>query len=716
MGSRRQELWKIAFENLPLEDRAELQSNHANKLTVLENILTAVQEKRQQCLSKRWKFRRHGKEIIIRDLVDKVAHWIGKFVQVCDVAMQYDTAHTSLPWAAIRFLLQITVKDADVFGSMMEGVEIVSRLISRFATFEAVYLPPHLSAFSTAQEQLSDDLVSLYEAVLSYLSAACRYYGASTGERFRYSFVKDPDVAFEMISSRELQVEKSASTVHAEFISRLENRLLLLGQESTTNAKHLEQLIQVFEKPLIRISAPLQAWQDRLKSDERRELLRWTSTIRYRAHHEANMRDTISGTGMWFLQKPEFLKWYNSSCSSLLILHGIPGAGKTRLVSTVVQKFLDDIAQVQDAAPLAYFYCSANKTEVSRASPTEIMRAIVKQLSCSGPVKPIKAPLLAEYQKKTEEAGIDGLEPELLSFDDCLHIVLALTTDSPATIVIDGLDEVNEDRGRRLRSIHSLIEDSPSLLKVLISSREDVSYRNRYIRQDHYVMITPEENQYDIDVFVNKRVSTAIERGELLGGKVSQDLRDHITVSLIEGAGGMFLWASLHLQHLCNQQIFKLEGDVRLALKTLPPTLDDAYTNVFRRVELYEKHAKASTLSILSLMMAAQNAITVQDMISALGAITYEAKQENEVVSDSISATPLTRRQSPKLSEYNILDLCSGFISIDQHSKILSFVHHSVFEYLSRRSEFSRSKVNALAARMCLSYCLQQSSIARLLA
>jgi hypothetical protein len=41
------------------------------------------------------------------DLFGKVIKWIDLFKQVRDTAVQYDPVHAALPWAGVRFLLQV---------------------------------------------------------------------------------------------------------------------------------------------------------------------------------------------------------------------------------------------------------------------------------------------------------------------------------------------------------------------------------------------------------------------------------------------------------------------------------------------------------------------------------------------------------------------------------------------------------------------------------
>jgi hypothetical protein len=45
--------------------------------------------------------------VIFRDILAKIIKWIDLFKQIGDVAVQYDPAHAALPWAGVRFILQV---------------------------------------------------------------------------------------------------------------------------------------------------------------------------------------------------------------------------------------------------------------------------------------------------------------------------------------------------------------------------------------------------------------------------------------------------------------------------------------------------------------------------------------------------------------------------------------------------------------------------------
>ena len=41
--------------------------------------------------------------------------WVRKFVEVGDVVAQYDPGHAALPWALVRFVLQVSLANKSPF-------------------------------------------------------------------------------------------------------------------------------------------------------------------------------------------------------------------------------------------------------------------------------------------------------------------------------------------------------------------------------------------------------------------------------------------------------------------------------------------------------------------------------------------------------------------------------------------------------------------------
>ena len=89
--SQTKDLWTIAVGRLMDDDRAQLDVYRTEKIAVLDNVLSLVRAKQKTCLQKRWKFKKgSGESLVIRDLVDKIAVWVGKFINIGNVAVQYN--------------------------------------------------------------------------------------------------------------------------------------------------------------------------------------------------------------------------------------------------------------------------------------------------------------------------------------------------------------------------------------------------------------------------------------------------------------------------------------------------------------------------------------------------------------------------------------------------------------------------------------------------
>jgi hypothetical protein len=101
------DLWEKALEALPHEDKRNVDFNRTDKLAILKDVLTAIDEKRSDCLERRWKYKKGDKEIIIRDQLEKIAEWVARFRQVGEITVQCDPGHAALPWAGVRFFLQV---------------------------------------------------------------------------------------------------------------------------------------------------------------------------------------------------------------------------------------------------------------------------------------------------------------------------------------------------------------------------------------------------------------------------------------------------------------------------------------------------------------------------------------------------------------------------------------------------------------------------------
>lgn len=107
-GSPSPSLWQRAWDGL--DDRLKAGVNlRAGRRDIVEAVLGTAEEKKQLCLQKRWRIKKpNGEDIIVRDILEKIIVWLNKFKVIGDVAAQFDPTYTSLAWAGVSFVLQVS--------------------------------------------------------------------------------------------------------------------------------------------------------------------------------------------------------------------------------------------------------------------------------------------------------------------------------------------------------------------------------------------------------------------------------------------------------------------------------------------------------------------------------------------------------------------------------------------------------------------------------
>lgn len=111
------DLWASALARLNEVDRKYSKFDGQGSLGVLSDLQVLTEKARDQCIKKRWRFTRPGstsETIVIRDLFSKIVVWIELFKQIGDNAVQYDPIHAALPWAGVRFVLQVRIPPTDL--------------------------------------------------------------------------------------------------------------------------------------------------------------------------------------------------------------------------------------------------------------------------------------------------------------------------------------------------------------------------------------------------------------------------------------------------------------------------------------------------------------------------------------------------------------------------------------------------------------------------
>ena len=128
----------------------------------------------------------------------------------------------------------------------------------------------------------------------------------------------------------------------------------------------------------------------------------------------------------------------------------------------------------------------------------------------------------------------------------------------------------------------------------------------------------------------------------------------------------------------------KLEAAIRGRLGSLPTDLRKSYHETLQqKLESYGEVEKSTTEGALRLLLCLQTKLATKDFIVALSSST---KEHIEICAE------------------NILDLCSGFVVIDDELDIFRFTHLSVREFLESQETYGLERSHAFAAQCCFRY------------
>jgi hypothetical protein len=204
------------------------------------------------------------------------------------------------------------------------------------------------------------------------------------------------------------------------------------------------------------------------------------------------------------------------------------------LRSSLVDSMRENEINAQPEA-FGYFYCTRDVFEPKRGDPLTILSSILKQLSCSRPDGRIQDVVMRKY----EDLKTESLQPRSLTLAEVTSLILLLTENGPATIMIDALDECIPDRRYQLLgAIEGLMEKSTGRIKFVVSSRDHHEDIARRLRKNSNFEIDVVSNADDIERFVRLEVDRSIQESRLLSGLVSPELRDTLIHTLINGAQG----------------------------------------------------------------------------------------------------------------------------------------------------------------------------------
>ncbi|KAG5663177.1 hypothetical protein KAF25_001113 [Fusarium avenaceum] len=478
---------------------------------------------------------------------------------------------------------------------------------------------------------------------------------------------------------------KTFETELGPIITSLASRRALLESEKASAS--LYEINNIREK--ISSVYQEQQCQARINRDERhrtymREIKVKLQSPEYQINQEISTESRgESQSGQWIFEHSKFEPWYDSSTlgSMVLYINGIPGAGKTTLMSTIIERLLKEKRSSGSGISVVYFYFKYSYTRVHNG----FLRAILEQLisqnaTLSGQLFDDISDIEGENLRKTERLQ---------------HLVKeALETSRISFLVLDGLDECPKDETEQtVKWLLSILEEQSagSTLRIIFSGQRD-GVLDRLLKPYPSIPLdvsaTPAHTQ-DINRYCAEFCTRIQEEFDM-----SLELRHEILTKVMEGAQDMFLYARVVLHNLMNQATL---SDLKKELQpgTFPKGIEDAYNRVVTRVLEGPVPRQKRTLQLLGLIVAAQRPLRWREIQgffcidSSVGEIDYENKR---------------LRKSCK-------DLCGALVDVHQDMSessvsedLIRIVHPTAKSYIIQKNIINLSLEHAKLSRFCSEY------------
>ncbi|KAF3194391.1 hypothetical protein TWF225_006937 [Orbilia oligospora] len=645
--------WAEAINKLPKDERELLvpggQSIDSGEV-IVNNFISEIEGLRDKQKSQEWKIEIGERKIILRDISEKIIVWLKTFKEVGDIAVQYDPVHAALPWAGVRFMLQMAISNSEARDAILIGTEQVIWMIGRYAAHEKMYLGFNLEF----EESLKKSLVNFYGTIIQFLIKSKRFFDRSKIE----SVAK---AVFPSTYSKELDsLQKAEANAMKDVEVARSQKNNWSNKSNSEMIQKLTEPLNEFDEPISRIDEKVGKINDMLDDEKRGQALEWASPINHNQDHNYYASKITPGTCSWLHRNEDFLNWRKSSSSSIFWLTGNAGCGKTVLTASVVRSLLDEGRGSSSHDCVAYFYCDA-KSNKSMTDTGRVLGSLLKQMATLRSGHFLQLPIAEEFQQRIK-SGNTKSPP---TFEEAKALISKIAGEQlypSISIAIDALDECQDGpEGRRMliKMLIELARDSNCLVKIFLSSRPSERDINLSLKDVPSYHIKLEDTSADVGFFIDSKMQEYEDGGLFLPEIMSKEERERLKIEvsqkLKEKCQGMFLWAQLQIESICDCDN---ESQLRSYLFELPVGLRSTYKYILDRIKEKDKNALAASTAF-RWMIGSLRQLRPREILGAV--------RERTNIAFSIKS---------------FLDVCRNLLVFDEENQVFRFVHLSFLEFL----------------------------------
>ncbi|KAG6810731.1 hypothetical protein H0H92_010561 [Tricholoma furcatifolium] len=507
------------------------------------------------------------------------------FERVLEGVVKLSPQAGQLIWGSVSFIFEMARNNVEVFDetmgfflAMADEMEYVQLLETTFKNVPLVELV----------------IESLYAAILDFWVKAVKYYRPKPSKRARIASLVSSGYMLQKFQNLKAEILTQKDRLHR-----------------VTSAQHYADTASDSHRR-----------REDAETSRRKTLVTWINAPSYESDFHSAQKRYYAGTCDWIQKRTEYSEWVSGKANPLLVIYGIPGAGKTILSSWLISQARSRATEIEDIVLYHFFKASDD----SKNTPLAAMRSLINQLYEH--LRQKHDPLISEL-----EESLDALSTKnLVSF---MHLWGAFSSlvsrfhQSPSsarpmfTIVLDAMDEC---RGSKpfVRELHKQVHAGLGMIRVIVTSRKSGDHVDEFARipLDHLVIleITKDNVKHDIASFARYKISK-IER---LQGEQHTNLRNSVIAELgkVENHQGMFLWTYLMCKEV--KHILQVPAIWRL-LKNLPKGLDAMYARICNRLAENEQQRDFGC-TVLQWIVASSRPLRFGELEQALKTMQEKVK------------------------------------------------------------------------------------------
>ncbi|RYP51599.1 hypothetical protein DL768_003106 [Monosporascus sp. mg162] len=531
---------------------------------------------------------RLGLEKKLRNL-NKVSRFLEAMKQVEQVVNVFLNVHeiVAFIWGPIKLALVVAGTRIDILERLLDTYVEIGEVIPGLQQYDQLF--KNCPAVREILEWYLYDILQFHRKALDvFARPAWETALRSAWKTFETSFKPILD---SLKRHRTLLSDEKLTAAIAEIQDVRQLAVTRFNEQSAQSNTRFDELSKKLHNIFQELSKQLYENQEKTAERETREQ---QQALRQQRHFIANKlgppdyeadqhrasEQRFSGSGDWILTDPDFLSWLDprNPSHSTLYLHGMPGAGKTTLVSRVVDHLRSEATTTK--TPLLFFYFKHH--EETKNSMGGMLRALLVQLLYQDDT------LIEYFYQKC----CSTITSELRTLSVLKELAQeSLKSQHHCLIVLDGLDECVSGQNTRhegLKGIidwfqNSVIPDSRSeggCIQLLLAGQRDGVLDQHLSALPGIKLDTIDAHLRDIWDYAVSRVSEIRERFPL-----SHDMQAQITSKVTAASKGMFLYAKVVLDNLMGQGS---EAELENELKTenFPDGLDSAYGSFHSLVDV----------------------------------------------------------------------------------------------------------------------------------